>query len=121
MLSGINAIIVRVRDREELYREACRVAVESGKFRFARLDVVDEGSSSLQPVATAGRDEAYQDLVRNRLALRDDAPAGHAIAATAVRHKRAVVIDDTQADPRVRFKKEHEARGIGSVSGCAPL
>jgi diguanylate cyclase (GGDEF)-like protein/PAS domain S-box-containing protein len=115
VLSGINAIIVRVRDREELYREACRVAVDAGKFRFARLDVVDEENRTLKPVATAGPDEGYQDLVRNRLSLRDDAPGGHGIAATAVRQKRAVVVDDTQADPRVRFKKEHKDRGIRSI------
>ena len=28
VLSGINALIVRVRDRDELFREACRIAVE---------------------------------------------------------------------------------------------
>src|SRR5207237_250710 len=32
VLSGINAAIVRVHTREELFREACRIAVESGGF-----------------------------------------------------------------------------------------
>jgi PAS domain S-box-containing protein len=115
VLSGINAIIVRVRDREELYREACRVAVEAGKFRYARLDIVDDEQKALKPVAIAGDERAYQELIRNRLSLRDDAPGGHGIAATAVREKRAVVVDDTQTDPRVRFKKEHIERGIRSI------
>src|SRR5882762_8502403 len=30
VLSGINALIVRVRDRDELFRDACRIAVEAG-------------------------------------------------------------------------------------------
>src|SRR6266852_5832075 len=41
MLSRINALIVRVRDRDELFREACRIAVEAGKFRLAWIGVVD--------------------------------------------------------------------------------
>src|SRR5213595_2055714 len=35
VLSGINGLIVRVRDRDELFRDACRVAVEAGKFKLA--------------------------------------------------------------------------------------
>jgi hypothetical protein len=35
MLSGINALIVRVQDRAQLLDEACRLAVENGRFGFA--------------------------------------------------------------------------------------
>ncbi len=35
VLSGINSTIVRVRDRRELLREACRIAVQQGGFRMA--------------------------------------------------------------------------------------
>jgi len=34
VLSGINATIVRVREREELLREACRIVVRAGGFRL---------------------------------------------------------------------------------------
>src|SRR5207302_9799328 len=34
VLSGINAAIVRIRDREELFKEACRIAIEHGRFRM---------------------------------------------------------------------------------------
>src|SRR5260221_622962 len=37
VLSGINALIVRVRDKQELFREACRIAVEAGGFPVARI------------------------------------------------------------------------------------
>src|SRR5258706_290097 len=35
VLSGINTLIVRVRDRQELFDEACRIAVEDGNFGIA--------------------------------------------------------------------------------------
>ena len=37
VLSGINSLIVRVRDRDELFREACRIAVEEGGFRMSLI------------------------------------------------------------------------------------
>src|SRR5204863_7600099 len=41
VLSGINSTIVRVREREELLREACRIVVRAGGFRLAWLGGVD--------------------------------------------------------------------------------
>ena len=45
VLSGINTLIVRVRDRDELFREACRIAVESGQFPLAWVAVAGEGDA----------------------------------------------------------------------------
>jgi PAS domain S-box-containing protein/diguanylate cyclase (GGDEF)-like protein len=116
MLSSINGAIVRIRDRLELYQEACRIAVETGGLRFAWLCVADEDEMRLKPVASAGGDDGYLDLIRGRLSLRDDAPEGHGMAAKAVRGKRALIVNDAQSDPNVLFKKEHAARGIRSMA-----
>src|SRR6202034_3814809 len=35
MLSGINTLIIRARDRAELFKEACSIAVEAGGFAMA--------------------------------------------------------------------------------------
>ena len=51
VLSGINTTIVRVRDRQELFREACRIAVELGKFRLAWIGLLDPGGHRVKPVA----------------------------------------------------------------------
>src|SRR3989442_15780310 len=57
VLSGINALIVRVRDRDELFREACRIAVEAGKFKLAWLGVVDREVGRVKLVAWPGGEE----------------------------------------------------------------
>jgi len=49
VLSGINATIVRVRDREQLFREACRIAVRAGGFQLAWIGVVEEKTNSVKP------------------------------------------------------------------------
>src|SRR5436309_3965072 len=53
VLSGINALIVRVRDRDELFRGACRIAVEAGQVRMAWVGVVDRETKRANPVAWA--------------------------------------------------------------------
>ncbi len=41
VLSGISSAIVRVRSRDELFRDVCRIAVGAGQFRMAWVGVVD--------------------------------------------------------------------------------
>ena len=43
MLSGVNSLIVRVKDRGELFREACRIAVDAGRFRLAWIALLEAG------------------------------------------------------------------------------
>ena len=57
VLSGINAAIVRIRDRQELFQEACRIAVEHGGFKLGWIAVLDHASGTLVPVAQAGLTE----------------------------------------------------------------
>ncbi|RUL78910.1 GAF domain-containing protein [Dyella choica] len=58
VLSGINSVIVRVRELEELFEETCRIAVELGKFALAWIGLVDEESQTVTPVACKGHADA---------------------------------------------------------------
>src|SRR5690606_4552039 len=54
VLSGINSTIVRVRDRPGLLREACRIAVEAGKFEIAWIATMEPGHNKARILAHAG-------------------------------------------------------------------
>jgi PAS domain S-box-containing protein/diguanylate cyclase (GGDEF)-like protein len=54
VLSGINSAIVRIRDRQELFNAACRIAVEHGRFSIAWIARLDHANGTLMPVAQAG-------------------------------------------------------------------
>ena len=54
VLSNVNQAIVRVKDQQTLFGEACRIAVDDGKFRMAWIGMVDEQANKFTPVATAG-------------------------------------------------------------------
>lgn len=60
VLSGINTTIVRVHERQHLFDEACRIAVELGKFAFAWIGLFDAQSHMVTPVAWRGRDDALR-------------------------------------------------------------
>jgi diguanylate cyclase (GGDEF)-like protein/PAS domain S-box-containing protein len=116
LLSGINSLIVRVRDRDELFRESCRLAVEAGAFRMARIGMVDRSTMTLVPVASAGMDEATRTLIKDRFSLSEGAPMGNKLTARAKREKRAIVSNDLQNDPDVIFRAEYAAAGIRSLA-----
>src|SRR6202521_2051818 len=112
MLSGINSTIVRVRDRQELFREACRIAVEHGKFRMAWIGLAEAGAKKARPVAWMGFEEGYLDEIG--LSLRD-ITEDHGAAGQALRSKGAVVANDVENDPHIVFKREALARGYRSL------
>ncbi len=54
VLSDVNQAIVRVREPQALFAEACRIAVETGGFRMAWVGLRDAQTNRLRPVAQAG-------------------------------------------------------------------
>ena len=68
VLSGINSTIVRVRDRHELFRESCRIAVQQGGFRMAWVGLVAPGTMRAAPLVWDGLDHGYLDHMEAALA-----------------------------------------------------
>ncbi|HEX4798531.1 MAG TPA: GGDEF domain-containing protein, partial [Burkholderiales bacterium] len=113
VLSGINALIVRVRERDELFREACRIAVEAGQFRLAWLGVVDREAARVKPVAWHGVEQDYIRLMP--LGLNEAIPEQYGLAGRAIGERRAMVAEDMTEDPRVSLHKEALKRGFHSL------
>jgi diguanylate cyclase (GGDEF)-like protein/PAS domain S-box-containing protein len=116
VLSGINALIVRVRDRDELFRESCRVAVEHGRFRMAWIGIVDRSVMLIVPAASAGMDEELLAAIRNRLSSSDGEPLGNNMAARAIRGKQVLVSNDAQNDPALVLSRQHIEAGVRSMA-----
>jgi diguanylate cyclase (GGDEF)-like protein len=114
VLSGINGLIVRVTDRDELFRDACRVAVDAGGFRMAMIAIVDKETKLLAPIASAGKDEVLLDAIRNILASAAD--ARKTMGVRALREKRVVLSNDSKNDPQVVFKAKYAAAGVRSMA-----
>ena len=113
VLSGINALIVRVRDREELFREACRIAVDAGEFALAWLGIIDPTGEQLRILAWHGVDDDY--ISRIPLELADPGSPGRGLAGVAVAEGKAIISNDIERDERFLLKSESLQRGIRST------
>jgi diguanylate cyclase (GGDEF)-like protein len=112
-----------VRVRDELFKEACRIAVEHGQFKMAWIGIVDRSAMKIVPIALAGAEPEFLtlikdrfSLIKDRFSLREDAPLGNTIGARAVREKKAIVVNDIRDDPRMLFAKERIERGLYSMA-----
>ncbi|MEO9038948.1 MAG: diguanylate cyclase, partial [Gallionella sp.] len=112
VLSGINTLIVRVQSRDELFSEACRVALEAGGFIMSMLVTLDLVTMKLDPVASAGKDEKLLTVINHHLASSDT--ASNTMIALAIRDKLPVVANDSVNDPRALFGKHYADAGIRS-------
>jgi diguanylate cyclase (GGDEF)-like protein/PAS domain S-box-containing protein len=95
VLSHINGLIVRVRTREELYREACKMAVDQAGFASSWIGIVDPSIDRIVPVAAAGLGDEWLQDIKRRLLQDPDGTLGQSLAARAVRERKAFVGSDS--------------------------
>lgn len=112
--SGINAIIVRATDRDALFREACRIAVEEGGFLMSVMCLIDQSTMSFTAVGSAGKDEGLLALVKATLSSADEGQK--TLSALAFRKKIALVVNDPEQDPRVLHGAECIKFGVRSIA-----
>jgi diguanylate cyclase (GGDEF)-like protein/PAS domain S-box-containing protein len=118
MLSGINSLIVRAHDRDDLFREACQIAVDQGQFRMAWIGVVDPSAGKLLVIASAGVDETWLTAIKDRFShsMGEDPLLVDTMAARAMWEKNAVVVNDLRAKLQMPFGKEYADSGIFSIA-----
>lgn len=107
VLSGINSAIVRIRDRDALFKEACRLATVEGGFLSAAIAIPQAGSDELLVVADSGRQlpPVPPDLVELCPAER------------VMREHRQVICNNVASDPAFALLAERmHARDVRSLA-----
>ena len=112
VLSGINGLIVRVRNRDELFRGACRIAVDSGQLPMAWIGLVERSAMRIHPVVWCGADETYIEAMPLGLDAADSESYG--LAGRAVSERAPIIANDFAGDPRVLRRAEAGQRGFRS-------
>jgi len=112
VLSGINAAVIRIRDRQALFQEACKIAVEAGHFKMAWVGIPDSGGSKLKPVAWSGENQGYLEEVGKTIGTVSD---DEGIGGQALRQKSVIVANDIATDHRVTYKEQALAHGYRSL------
>jgi len=115
VVSRINRAVIHIRDRQELLMEACRIAVDEGKFLMAWIGMVDWETHNVLPVAACGYEEGYLSTIS---VSTDNIPPGMGLTGTAIREGRPMISNDIASDPRME-KYWHEAARRGYRSSAA--
>jgi serine phosphatase RsbU (regulator of sigma subunit) len=115
VLSRVNEAIIRIREPQELYDAACRIAVEDGAFLLAWIGFVDPSTKEIHPIAKYGRDDDYLDGLH--LSIDESVPEGRGPTGVAMREGRPFVNNDTATNPiMVPWRDEQMKRGFMSTA-----
>ncbi|MBI3067868.1 MAG: EAL domain-containing protein [Betaproteobacteria bacterium] len=107
VLSAINSTIVRVRDRQELFDETCRIAVEHGKFGLAWVGKFDPATLDVTPIAHQGTGAG--EFANTKTTARADVPSGHGVVGRAVRSREVAFVNDLTAERREATRRGYRS------------
>ncbi len=114
VLSSINALIVRVGSKQELFREACSIAVEAGGFRMAWIGMLDAELGRIVRIASSGIDSDLSGSIASLLASHE--LARDTMIGRAMLQKSPIVANTARHDPGVLLASEHARAGIRSIA-----
>jgi diguanylate cyclase (GGDEF)-like protein len=116
MVSGINALGLQVRDRDDLFSNACRIAVERGEFVMAWIGMVDRSTKKIIPMAWTGADDRTMAAIRTYLSTSAGSLQGTTLGARALRDMAPVIANDVQRDESLAFGTMHAEAGVRSIA-----
>ncbi|MBI2753458.1 MAG: EAL domain-containing protein [Betaproteobacteria bacterium] len=117
-IGSINAALIRIRERDALFTEVCRIASSIGGLRSALVGMLDEASGDVQWVVLVG--ESARSIDRSPASVRPETEPGQGIVGQSLRTGEPAVWNDIANDPDVRLRKELLADGARSA-GSFPL
>ncbi|HKG55013.1 MAG TPA: PAS domain S-box protein, partial [Anaerolineales bacterium] len=98
-LSQVNQMIVRVKDREDLYQSICDISVQYGEFSLAWIGLLDEASGDVWPVVANGFDIRQWPFPTINI---HHGELQNGLVATAIRISQVVTSEDIQTDQRTQ-------------------
>ncbi len=119
-LSKINEAIVRINDRENLFKEACRIVVEDGDFQMSWIGIVDPSTLLVKPVAhCCGNYEG--SYIDGLVVSVKDVPEGRGPVGTTIREGEHVICNDIENDPSMAPWRDKALRYGYRSSAAFPL
>lgn len=115
--SRINAMLVRTRDREELFREVCRIAVEVGGLSGAIVGTLDSGTQDVVWTAqyrAARSADAWEPLLPASSRRGDESGSG--LVGKALRSLAPAIANDLAVDGSIRRREMFLARGTKALA-----
>lgn len=119
LISQINQTIVRTRDRNELFEESCRIAIEFGKFQMAWIGLADKETKKIVPFTFSGFEDGYLSAI-NQISI-EDTPFGRGPTGRAFREGTHFVCDDVETNPLLGAWKDEALKRNYRSSIALPI
>jgi PAS domain S-box-containing protein/diguanylate cyclase (GGDEF)-like protein len=114
MQSSVNSAVLRIRDRDELLREACRVAVDIGGYDRAIFVQMDADGRHAHPQFRAGAALDFPE--QQQILIGDGTEPDSSLSSRALRTGEIAICSDlTRSEPPVALREELIARGYKSM------
>jgi len=115
MQSGINAAVLRLRDRDELLREVCRLAVDVGGYERAVFFLIDEEGRSALPRFGAG--PGLEHPGPRAISISDGTEPDGSLAERALKMGEVIICGDlTQPEPPIARRERLVELGYRSLA-----
>lgn len=88
-INSVNRLILRSENRNKLYAEICRIAVEEGPFTMSWFGSLDPESGLIKPESWAGSEDGHFNSEDQE------------IAGMSMRERRIVVVNDITINPKM--------------------
>ena len=119
MHSGINAALVRIRDRKELMVETCRLAHQVGGYAVAMVALIEPATRTARPVSWAGFEFLRQPNIDFPVA---DSEAGDtSLMGRVIRSGEAALCEDIEHPDFPIYRRTALAEGGVRSLACLPL
>ncbi len=113
IISQIDQMVVRTKNRDKLFSEACRITIEYGKFRMVWIGLVDEREQVVKPIAFDGFEDGF--LATTKKISLHNIPEGHGPTSRAIHKGRYCCCNDIANDSSmVIWRDEALKRGYRS-------
>ena len=112
LLSACNETLVRATSESALLNAICTIVVDIGGYRMGWVGLAhDDAYKTIEPVAHAGHNEKYLDILH--LSWSDSVPQGLGLAGTTVRTGQPTLVPDLLADPVYEaYRESLQANGF---------
>jgi PAS domain S-box-containing protein len=112
-ISQINQMIVRTKDQKEIFKQACKIAIEYGKFRMAWIGLIDAETKQVMPHVWKGFENGYLTKIK-KISVKN-IPEGRGPTGSAIRQGKYFVCNDIKNDPIMKpWRDEALERGYRS-------
>lgn len=107
-ISQMNQMIVRAKEEDTLFREACSIAVTVGKFKMVWIGILDEVTQKLTPRMIAGEDKGYVTIIKDMAA--DDFTRILIPRFDTVQGENYIVVNDIEVDMHMKSLREETSK-----------